>query len=156
MRPEVAPGWPDLTAVGTPASAGPEVATTVAHRLVLPQCRLGGQSQHAELLKVTPRSDRIQLALENARTHLKQPLSVETLAEVARLSPRQFSRVFTAETGSFAALEKLVAAKHIVRKGHGSFEIADPFVRQVWLRHAQMRQSLRGEAAGPGPEALPD
>jgi len=40
------------------------------------------------------------------------------------------------------AIDKLVAANLIVRKGHGNFDIADPFVRQVWLRHAQMLQTL--------------
>ena len=51
------------------------------------------------------------------------------------------------------AIDKLVAANLIIRKGHGNFEIADPFVKQVWLRHVQMRQSLSGGSAvqGPGP-----
>lgn len=40
------------------------------------------------------------------------------------------------------AIDKLVAANLIVRKGHGNFDIADPFVKQVWSRHAQMRQTL--------------
>ena len=40
------------------------------------------------------------------------------------------------------AIDKLVAANLIVRKGHGNFDIADPFVKQVWLRHMQMRRSL--------------
>lgn len=40
------------------------------------------------------------------------------------------------------AIDKLVAANLIIRKGHGNFEIADPFVKQVWQRHVQMRQSL--------------
>lgn len=43
------------------------------------------------------------------------------------------------------AIDKLVSANLIVRKGHGNFEIADPFVKQVWLKHVQMRQSLIGE-----------
>jgi hypothetical protein len=43
------------------------------------------------------------------------------------------------------AIDKLVAANLIVRKGHGHSDIADPFVKQVWLRHMQMRQSLSGE-----------
>ena len=48
------------------------------------------------------------------------------------------------------AIDKLVAANLIVRKGHGNFEIADPFVKQVWLRHGQMRQSLSDGSAGQG------
>jgi len=45
-----------------------------------------------------PKSDRIQTALAYARQHLGRPLSVEELAEVPHLSPRQFSRVFITET----------------------------------------------------------
>lgn len=54
------------------------------------------------------------------------------------------------------AIDKLVAANLIVRKGHGNFEIADPFVKQVWLRHVQMRQSLSGGSAGQGTEPTLD
>ena len=40
------------------------------------------------------------------------------------------------------AIDKLVAANLIVCKGHGNFDIADPFVKKVWMRHAQMRQTF--------------
>jgi transcriptional regulator GlxA family with amidase domain len=43
------------------------------------------------------------MALTYAREHLASDLSVESLAEIARLSPRQFSRVFRAETGQSPA-----------------------------------------------------
>jgi transcriptional regulator GlxA family with amidase domain len=89
----------DLALAMVEADLGEEIARKVAHQLVMPQRRAGGQSQHSELLELAPKSDRIQQALDYARAHLKQALSVEELAEVAHLSPRQFSRVFTAETG---------------------------------------------------------
>jgi len=54
------------------------------------------------------------------------------------------------------AIDKLVAANLIVRKGHGSFDIADPFVKQVWLRHAQMRQTLIRASASQGTEPTHD
>ncbi|RAU40388.1 GlxA family transcriptional regulator [Pseudomonas sp. RIT411] len=82
---------------------GMDVARSVAHRLVMQQFRSGGQTQHSELLALAPKSDRIQTALAYARQHLSRALSVEELAEVAHLSPRQFSRVFTAETGQSPA-----------------------------------------------------
>ena len=50
----------------------------------------------------------------------------------------------------------LVAANLIVRKGHGNFDIADPFVKQVWLRHAQMRQTLIRASGSQGTEATRD
>jgi hypothetical protein len=42
------------------------------------------------------------------------------------------------------AIDNLVAANLIARKGHGHFEVTDPFVQHVWLLHAQMRQRLGG------------
>jgi transcriptional regulator GlxA family with amidase domain len=49
------------------------------------------------------KSDRIQQALVHARANLRDALSVEELAEVAHLSPRQFSRAFKSETGQSPA-----------------------------------------------------
>lgn len=82
---------------------GPEMARTVAQHLVLHHRRAGGQSQHSALLEIDAKSDRIQTALGYARRHLRSELSVEELAGVANLSPRQFSRVFRAETGQSPA-----------------------------------------------------
>ena len=55
------------------------------------------------LLELDPKSDRVQLALAYARENLTHDLSVEAMADVARLSPRQFSRVFREETGQTPA-----------------------------------------------------
>jgi hypothetical protein len=54
------------------------------------------------------------------------------------------------------AIDKLVTANLVVRVGHGNFEIADPFVKQVWLRHVHMRQTLAGGAAKPAAGAKPN
>jgi transcriptional regulator GlxA family with amidase domain len=89
----------DLALALVEKDLGAEIARSVAHKLVMHQRRSGGQSQHSELLDMAPKSDRIQTALDYARKNLSQPLTVEELAETAHLSPRQFSRVFTAETG---------------------------------------------------------
>src|SRR5258707_15092063 len=61
-----------------------------------------GRCVHAGL-ELEPKSDRTQSALVYARGHLRTELSVERLAEVAHLSPRQFSRAFQAETGQSPA-----------------------------------------------------
>jgi transcriptional regulator GlxA family with amidase domain len=82
---------------------GAKVARAVARNLVVYHRRAGGQSQHSALLELEPKSDRIQSALTYAKKNLSEPLSVEQLAEVARLSPRQFSRAFRAETGQTPA-----------------------------------------------------
>ena len=82
---------------------GRETARTVARRLVLYHRRAGGQSQFSSLLELEPKSDRIQTVLTYARRNLAGRLSVEELAEVAHLSPRQFSRAFQTETGQTPA-----------------------------------------------------
>jgi len=66
---------------------------------VLYHRRAGGQSQFSSLLELEPKSDRIQSVLTYARRNLAARLSVGDLADVAHLSPRQFSRAFQAETG---------------------------------------------------------
>jgi transcriptional regulator GlxA family with amidase domain len=78
-------------------------ARAVARNLVVYHWRTGGQSQHSALLELEPKSDRIQSVLTDAKKNLAEPLSVEQLAEVARLSPRQFSRAFREETGQTPA-----------------------------------------------------
>jgi transcriptional regulator GlxA family with amidase domain len=106
---------------------GAEVARSVAHRLVMNQRRSGGQSQHSEMLKLAPKSDRIQQALDYARQHLAAPLSVEELASVVHLSPRQFSRIFTAETGQSPAKAieglRLEAARLMLEQSRHPLEV---------------------------------
>ncbi|GFM87679.1 transcriptional regulator [Pseudomonas cichorii] len=82
---------------------GSDLARQVARKLVIPQRRSSEQSQLSTLLELAPKSDRVQLVLAYARENLRSDLSVEALAEVARLSPRQFSRVFREETGETPA-----------------------------------------------------
>lgn len=82
---------------------GASVARDVARKMVVYHRRTGGQSQFSALLELQPKSDRIQDALAFAKTNLKSELSVEILADAARLSPRQFSRAFRAETGQSPA-----------------------------------------------------
>lgn len=78
---------------------GREKTRELARMLVVHHRRAGGQSQHSALLDLDATSDRVQTALQFARSNLATPLTVENLAEAARLSPRQFSRVFRSETG---------------------------------------------------------
>lgn len=93
----------DLALAMVEKDLGAGLARSVAQKLVVYHRRAGGQSQHSALLELEPKSDRIQTALSYAKENLTAPLSVEQLAEVARLSPRQFSRAFRAETGQSPA-----------------------------------------------------
>ncbi|MEK7889961.1 GlxA family transcriptional regulator [Burkholderia contaminans] len=93
----------DLALAIVESDFGLETARMVARKLVLYQRRGGGQSQFSTLLELNARSDRVQMALTYASENLASNLSVERLAEAARLSPRQFSRVFREETGQSPA-----------------------------------------------------
>ncbi|MFD3206292.1 GlxA family transcriptional regulator [Pseudomonas sp. LS_2] len=93
----------DLAMAMVEKDLGVDLARRVARKLVMQQRRGAEQSQLSALLEMDPKSDRIQLAMAYAREHLRSDLSVTLLAQVARLSPRQFSRVFREETGTSPA-----------------------------------------------------
>jgi transcriptional regulator GlxA family with amidase domain len=139
---------------------GPDIANGVARVLVMYHRRSGGQSQHSEMLKLAPKSDRVQLALDYARANLSGPLSVETLAAVVHLSERQFSRIFFAETGHSPAkaIEKLrlETARNMIERGHHSLEIIaretgfrdrrhlrEVFIRKLGVSPQSMRRESR-------------
>jgi transcriptional regulator GlxA family with amidase domain len=117
----------DLALAMVEKDLGAEVARSVAHKLVMHQRRSGGQSQHSEMLELAPKSDRIQNALNYARQNLNRPLTVEVLAEVAHLSPRQFTRVFTQETGKSPAKAieglRLEAARLMIEQSRHPLEV---------------------------------
>ena len=100
---------------------GVEVARMAAKNLVVYHRRAGGQSQYSALLELEPKSDRIQQTLVHARANLRDALSVEDLAEVAHLSPRQFSRAFKSETGQSPAQAiehlRVEAARALIDEG---------------------------------------
>jgi transcriptional regulator GlxA family with amidase domain len=93
----------DMLLAMVEADLGHELAKEVARLLVMYNYRSGGQLQFSALLEMDPKSDRVQSALAYAKENLSSPLSIEELAAVVNLSPRQFSRVFRAETGQTPA-----------------------------------------------------
>ena len=93
----------DLALALVEADFGWELTRAISKKMVLYQRRAGGQSQFSTLLELEPKSDRIQSVLKHAKQNLRDSLSVEELAEVAHLSPRQFSRLFHTETGQSPA-----------------------------------------------------
>ncbi len=137
----------DLAVALIEKDLGRDVASALARRLVMHHRRAGGQSQHSELLQLAPSSDRIQKTLIHAKTHLTNPLTVDELAEVAALSPRQFSRAFHAETGQTPAKAieqiRLEAARLMIEETrHPMEKIAQEsgFVDLRRMRDAFMRQ----------------
>lgn len=149
----------DLALAMVEKDLGADVARSVAHKLVMPQRRAGGQSQHSEMLELAPKSDRIQSALDYARRNLHRPLTVEALASSVHLSPRQFSRVFTLETGQSPAKAverlRLEAARLMIEQSRHALEVVareTGFRDRRHLREAFMRgfgmppQAIRRDA----------
>jgi transcriptional regulator GlxA family with amidase domain len=137
----------DLAVALIEKDLGRDVAGAIARRLVMHHRRAGGQSQHSELLELVPSSDRIQKAVIFAKAHLANPLTVEELAEVAALSPRQFARAFRAETGQTPAKAveqmRLEAARLMIEETrHPMDQVAleSGFVDIRRMRDAFMRQ----------------
>ena len=116
----------DLALALIEADLGADDARTIARILVVYHRRGGGQSQHSSLLELEPKSDRIQTVLTYAKRNLHTVLSVEQLAQVACLSPRQFSRAFLAETGQSPAKAvenlRVEAARLFIEDGRHSID----------------------------------
>ena len=134
---------------------GPKLARQTAQNLVVYHRRAGGQSQHSALLELEPKSDRIQSALDYARSNLRASLTVEELAKVAHLSPRQFSRAFRTETGQSPAKAieqlRLEAARLMVEGTRHPVEVVASetgFVDSERMRRAFLR------AFGQPPQAV--
>ena len=134
---------------------GLETARMVARKLVVYQRRGGGQSQFSALLELDAKSDRVQTALAHAREHLASDLSVENLAEVARLSPRQFSRVFREETGQSPAkaIERLrvEAARLMMETTRHPIEV---IARQSGFGDRERMRQAFLRAFGQSPQAI--
>jgi transcriptional regulator GlxA family with amidase domain len=100
---------------------GGDIARATAKMMVIHHRRAGGQSQHSAMLELDAKSDRVQDALAFAKRSLREPLTVEQLAQAARLSPRQFTRVFRLETGQSPARAvenlRLEAARYRLEQG---------------------------------------
>jgi transcriptional regulator GlxA family with amidase domain len=154
----------DLSLALIEEDLGVEAARTVARKLVLYHRRSGGQSQFSSLLELEPKSDRIQKVLTYARGNLSNRLNVEELAEVAHLSPRQFSRAFQGETGQSPAKAvehmRLEAARALMEDTAHPIDMvarqtgfADrDRMRRAFLRSfGQPPQVIRRQARGPAP-----
>ena len=101
---------------------GADIARRVAQQLVVHQRRPGGQSQFSALVDLGGRTGRFGDLMDWIRAHLAEELTVETLAEQVAMSPRNFARTFTAETGTTPAKAverlRLEAARTAVETGH--------------------------------------
>lgn len=80
---------------------GADVTNRVARLLVTPPHRQGGQAQYIEQpVAALPSEARLPGVLEWARAHVSEPLSLNVLADAARMSRRTFTRRFREATGT--------------------------------------------------------
>jgi AraC family transcriptional activator FtrA len=79
---------------------GAEIANQVARRLVVPPQRDGGQAQYIPAPVPSTSANGLAELLEWAQRRLHEPLTVDGLAQRARMSGRTFARRFREETGT--------------------------------------------------------
>jgi len=110
----------DLALALVEADCGHEVAMEVARELVVYLKRPGGQSQFSQVLRAQADDTAVfdELNLWIAGHLARSDLTVESLAERARMSPRHFARLYKQKTGRTPAkaveLFRLEAARRLL------------------------------------------
>ncbi|MBA2389102.1 MAG: helix-turn-helix domain-containing protein [Geodermatophilaceae bacterium] len=146
---------------------GAHVANAVARSMVVPPHRDGGQAQFiGSPVPQIGYSDGLGGVLEWMRAHLDAELTVDTLAARALMSPRSFTRHFTAATGStpraWLLAQRVQAAEELLETGDLPIEevahrvgfgtaagLREQFVRRRGVPPRDYRRSFRAAPAGP-------
>jgi len=144
---------------------GADVANRVARLLVTPPHRQGGQAQYIEQpVAALPSEARLPGVLEWARAHLSASLSLDALADVARMSRRTFTRRFREATGMtvnrWLSAERVARAQQLLETtdlsmeqvaaeaGFGtSLSLRQHFARQVRTSPSSYRRAFRHSQA---------
>ncbi|WP_063579918.1 GlxA family transcriptional regulator [Achromobacter ruhlandii] len=145
----------DLALAMVEADLGAELAAATAREMVVYHRRSGGQSQFSALQDLAPDSERMRAVLEHIRANLGAALTVEHLAEVACVSPRQFLRSFKADTGETPAkaVERIraEAARACIEAGDDSI---DSVARRVGFMDSERMRRAFLRVYGQPPQAL--
>lgn len=126
---------------------GASLALEVARLLVVYFRRAGGQSQFSAPLKARQKAGACFGQLHDwMLDHLSGPLTVEQLAEKARMSQRNFARVFLEKTGitpsKYVEMLRLDRARELLESGDDSMQAvaeASGFGREERMRSAFYR-----------------
>lgn len=110
---------------------GAAIANQVARRLVLAPHRNGGQAQFIERPILRERHGRLADAIASIIARLHEPMSVESMAELAAMSPRTFMRRFQETTGKTPS-EWLIDAR--VERARELLEHSDLSIEQIAAR----------------------
>ncbi len=95
---------------------GPSVANRVARHCVVPPWREGGQAQFIEQAPSVARDETVSRVRTWCLEHLEEDLAVTTLAKLAGMSVRTFTRRFRTETGQ--APGEWIIAQRVQRAQH--------------------------------------
>jgi transcriptional regulator GlxA family with amidase domain len=142
--------WIDLSLYLVEKFCGHEVALQCAKALLLSMPRRS-QSGYSSLTLSRPHADeRIRKCEEYLREHFHAPVSIEALAKLAAMSPRNFIRRFKAATGrlpgAYVQLLRIAAAKELLESEQMPVQVVCARVgyedvasfRSVFKRHAGM------------------
>lgn len=140
----------DMALALVEADCGREVALQVARELVVFLKRPGGQAQFSELLQSQTRDsagfDELHAWIAE---HLNDDLSIERLAHQARMSPRNFARVYKRQTGRTPAkaveVFRLEAARRLLedsRRNIDQIARSCGFGDEERMRHTFQRHLL--------------
>lgn len=158
--------WMDLSLYLVEKFCGHEVATQCAKALLLTMRRSGGQSAYSTLTLSRPHSDdRVRRAERYLREHFHRDVSIDTLAERAAMSPRNFIRRFKAATGrlpgAYLQMLRIAGAKELLEGDTMSIQAVcarvgyeDPasfrnaFRRHTGMTPAQYRERFARAARG--------
>ncbi len=134
---------------------GEEVSRRSAQELVVYHRRPGGQSQFSALLDIERIEGRFTPLLGWMRERLDQDLTVEALAAHSNMSPRNFARAFSAETGitPAKAVERLRLESARERVEHTSAPI-DVVAQDVGFGDPERMRRAFVRAFGQPPQAL--
>jgi transcriptional regulator GlxA family with amidase domain len=145
----------DLALALIEEDCGPSVSLSVARELVVYLRRSGGQAQYSEPLRFdTQTPDRLADVAGWIAANLGKPITVEALAQKARLCPRQFSRRFKHAFGvppaTFVETARLKEAqRRLADAAHGIDRVAASLgyrsahvFRRAFERHFGISPSL--------------
>jgi transcriptional regulator GlxA family with amidase domain len=120
----------DMTLQMVAQDLGESVANEIAKRLVLETRRPGYQPQFSEVVAALKKADTdFSELITWIKAHLSEPMSVESLAARARMSPRNFQRKFNACVGQpparFVEIARLQYALGLLSSGLSAKIIAN-------------------------------
>jgi transcriptional regulator GlxA family with amidase domain len=105
---------------------GATTAAMVARRMVVPPHRDGGQAQFVEAPIRASNAPTLSSVLDYMAAHLHEELTVESLSQLANMSPRTFARRFRAETGTtpydWLLSRRVAAAQRLLEEGDDPVE----------------------------------